>query len=92
MLLGLGVMANAESIAERQANQRARIRQGVQSGELTKPEAARLRQEARQVHRQTQRNRADGGELNGRERARLQAELNQNGRAIRRMKHNDRER
>lgn len=31
------------NINARQANERARIRQGVASGELTRPEAARLR-------------------------------------------------
>jgi hypothetical protein len=88
MLAGLSMMANAETLAERQANQRARIRQGVQSGELTKTEAQRLRAEERQLHRQVVRNRADGGGLNRAERTRLQAKASRDSRKIRRLKHN----
>jgi hypothetical protein len=90
LLAGFGLMANADSLTERQVNQRARIRQGVQNGSLTKSEAARLRANERQLHRQVKRNRADGGGLTPKENARLQAKANRDSRKIGRLKHNGR--
>lgn len=58
-----------QSINQRQANQFARINQGVRSGALTRPEAARLRTEFRDLARLENRYRADG--LSPRERADL---------------------
>ena len=80
----------AQSIAQRQVNQNARIRQGVQSGSLTAGETARLRAQQAHLHRQVVRNRADGGGLTAAERARIQANANQNSRQITRLKNNNR--
>jgi hypothetical protein len=48
------------SINERQQNQFARIQQGVRSGALTRPEAARLRGQFRDLARLENRYRANG--------------------------------
>jgi hypothetical protein len=90
LLAGMGLMANADTLAERQAAQRGRIRQGVQNGSLTQSEAARLRANERQLHRQVVRNRVDGGGLTSGEKARLQAKASRDSRRIARLKHNGR--
>jgi len=49
-----------QSINQRQANQFARINQGVRSGALTRPEAARLRAQFRDLARLESRYRVNG--------------------------------
>lgn len=80
------VLAGTPHYDTRQANQRERIEDGVQSGELTRGEAHRLA--AGQVHlnRVERRAKADGV-VTPRERARLQREANQQSRRIHRQKH-----
>ncbi|TDR48622.1 hypothetical protein DFR29_101242 [Tahibacter aquaticus] len=86
LLLAGAASAATPTIDARQANQRARIHQGVASGELTQREAARLR--AQQAHiRHDERVAKSDGVVTRRERARLQNELNQADRTIARQKH-----
>ncbi len=73
----------------REAFQRARIQQGVRSGELTPGEAARLRAGQRHIHRMERRAKSDGV-VTMRERVRIQRAQNREHRAIRRLKHNGR--
>lgn len=75
----------------REHNQRARIHNGVASGELTRPEARRLA--AGQVHlnRVEARAKSDGVVTN-RERAHLHHEANQQSRRIHRQKHDAQDR
>jgi uncharacterized protein YdeI (BOF family) len=80
------------SINERQQNQRERIRQGVQSGELTPVEAARLRRQDAQIRLNEARARQSGGEFTPRERARIQRQLNRESRRIYRQKHDAQDR
>lgn len=75
------------SINSRQQNQRQRIRQGVQTGELTRQETRRLVGEQVQIRHMEARFRRSGDGLTGRERFRLQRELNQASRHIRRQTH-----
>jgi len=75
------------SIDGREREQRQRIRQGRQSGELTHREAARLAREQRQIRREERRFRANDGHLGPRERARLNHDLNRASRDIYRQKH-----
>jgi hypothetical protein len=75
------------SIDGREREQRQRIRQGRQSGELTHHEAARLAREQRQIRREERRFRANDGHLGPRERARLNHDLNRASRDIYRQKH-----
>ena len=96
--LGLALMLVAGSASAgtprydaRQAHQRARIVNGVQSGELTRRETRRLA--AGQVHlnRVERRAKADGVVTAG-ERAHMQHEENQQSRRIRRQKHDAQDR
>ncbi len=75
----------------RQHNQRGRIVNGVQNGELTMRETRRLA--AGQVHLNRVENRAKAdGVVTGRERAHLQHEANQQSRRIYRQKHDAQDR
>lgn len=78
-------------VNQRQANQHARIQQGVRSGELTRGETARLRAGQRHVNRVERRVKADGVVTRG-ERARLNHAQNVQSRNIARLKHNARTR
>jgi hypothetical protein len=75
----------------RQHNQQERIHQGVRSGELTRRETARLREEQRDV-RQLERAYKSDGTLTGAERADLHHEQNQASRDIYRQKHDEQDR
>lgn len=75
----------------RQARQRARIGEGVKSGELTRGEAARARGDQRQIRRMEKRLEADG-ELSDQDKAKLERRQDRASRRLHRMKHNDRER
>ena len=71
---------------KRQAIQRTRIAEGVVSGEVTRPEAQRLRAEQRAIRRVEQRVEADG-KVTRREQRKLNKLQNQASRDIRRQKH-----
>jgi hypothetical protein len=78
-------------INERQANQSARIAQGVKSGELTRPEAHELRQETRDI-RDLEHDYKSDGTLTKDERQTLQQDLSQESREIYQEKHDDQQR
>jgi len=78
-------------VKERQVNQKARIRQGVKSGELTKGEARHLRQEQKTIQAEKQMAKADG-KVTPAERAKLRHDQNKASKDIYRLKHNDRTR
>ncbi len=78
-------------VTQRQANQRARIRQGVKSGELTPGEAAKLRSEQRSIRAEKQAAKADG-KVTPAERRELRHDQNKASRDIYRLKHNARQR
>lgn len=71
----------------RDYRQRQRIRQGIRSGEIIRPEARRLKKEQRRINRAYHRATADG-HLNWRERQRLNNMQNRASRHIYRAKHN----
>jgi len=72
----------------RQANQRARIAQGVRSGELTRRETRKVAEEQKDI-RQLERAYKSDGKLTGAERADLHHEQNQASRDIYRQKHDE---
>jgi hypothetical protein len=74
------------SINEREARQREAIRRGIASGELTRQEAGRLRNEQMRIERMEQRARADGN-FTPRESARINRQLDNSGRHIQRETH-----
>lgn len=85
------VSAGTPRVDQREHNQRARIHNGVASGELTRPETRRLA--AGQVHVQRVEARAKSdGIVTARERARLLREENQQSRRIYRQKHDAQDR
>jgi hypothetical protein len=75
------------SINERQANLEQRIDQGVQSGQLTRQEAYRLRTEFRHLNRLEARYRRSGGHLDWRERADLDRRFDRLSSQVRFQKH-----
>lgn len=82
---------NTPRLDQREANQKARIQQGVRSGELTRPEARRLA--AGQVHLRNAEARAKAdGEVTRAERARLQHKADKQSRRIYRQKHDAQDR
>jgi hypothetical protein len=78
--------ADTPAFDQRQANQRERIVNGVESGELTRRETARLVRGQVHLNRVERRAEADGV-VTTRERARLHREANQQSRRIYRQKH-----
>src|SRR5262245_47991755 len=71
---------------KRQVNQQARIRQGVNSGELTRREAVRLEAEQAKVRAEKRIAKADGN-VTPRERAKIQHDQNEDSRQIAKQKH-----
>ena len=92
MFIGtLSVMAqNTETpvVDQRQRNQRARIREGAASGELTHREAAKARGDQRRIRRTERRAKSDG-QVTTDERTRIQRKQNRASRSLRRNKHDD---
>jgi hypothetical protein len=87
LLFSIGMVAFANA----QVGQKARIHEGVQSGELTRPEAARLHYGQRQTRRDIRRAKADG-HITRAERREIRHDRRKNNREIYRLKHNRRER
>lgn len=72
----------------RQNIQRARIAQGVNSGEVTRRERVGLRMEQRHIHHARRRANADG-QVTADEQRRLERKQDRANRHIRRAKHNE---
>jgi hypothetical protein len=85
------VFAGTPQLDAREANQRARIHQGVKSGELTRPEARRLRMGEARLHYNEARAKSDGV-VTAAERARLQREASHESARIYRQKHDAQDR
>lgn len=100
--LGLLIVGNASGIAlaglpgkvvnERQQAQRERIRQGVQSGELNKREAYKLRENQQRIARYERRSRADGNGINAHEAKKLDRMQDRQNKAIHHQKHDQQDR
>jgi len=80
------VFAGTPGLDRREHNQAQRIRQGVQSGELTRPEARRLIRGEYRLRANEAIAKSDGV-VTAQERARLQHEANVESRRIYRQKH-----
>lgn len=94
ILLVSGITASAQrrcpprgNINQRQNHQQDRIGQGVESGQLTAREAARIEGQEARINAEEARMRASGEGLSPRERARLESQLNRESRNIYRQKH-----
>jgi hypothetical protein len=82
----LATFAQTPVINARQRDERARIRQGMRSGELTRTEAARLRGREASISAEKRAARADGFVTRG-ERRDIRRTENSTSRAIYRQKH-----
>jgi hypothetical protein len=91
LLFAGAAFADTPLVDQRQAEQRARINEGVASGELTRREAAGLRAEQAHVRHEEREAKADGV-VTRRERRHLQRELDRSGADIREQKHDAQER
>ena len=81
------VFAGTPVLDAREANQRARIAEGVASGELTRPETRRLVRGERRLHRHEAIAKRTGGTVTAAERVRLQREADRMSARIHRQKH-----
>ena len=90
LLLALPVLAAPPGVEKRQADQERRINQGVQSGQLTSQEAARLEKGQNKIDRMEDKAMSDGT-VTRQERKRLQQQQDVQSRQIHREKH-DRQR
>jgi hypothetical protein len=77
------------SYSERQERQRDRIDEGRAEGDLSRREAARLRDRSRDVAEDRRDARADDGYVDRRERRRIQKEQNELNRDIYQQRHDD---
>ena len=90
-LVAGAAFAGTPRIDRREARQHERIADGRRSGQLTRPEVARLRAGQRRVHRIERRAVADGIVTRG-EGRRIERVQDHESRAIYRLKHNARRR
>jgi hypothetical protein len=87
----LSSLAMAAEVDRRENRQQERIGQGVQSGQLTPGETARLEQPEQRIDNQVKAERAaNGGHLTAAERAQVNREQNRESRRIYAAKHNAR--
>jgi len=87
----LSSVAMAAEVDRRENRQQDRIGQGVQSGQLTPGETARLERQEQRIDNQIKAERAaNGGHLTAAERAQVNREQNRESRRIYAAKHNAR--
>ncbi|MGA3286149.1 MAG: hypothetical protein ABSD46_01840 [Bacteroidota bacterium] len=80
--------AKTPRVTHRQINQQARIKQGVQSGELTKGETVRLEKEQGKIQAEKLQAKSDG-KVTPQERQKIRHDQRKASRHIYRAKHND---
>ncbi len=89
----LSSTALAAEVDQREANQQARIAQGVRSGQLTEGETAHLENRETHISKEIARDRAaNGGHLTAAERAKVNRQQDRTSNAVYRDKHNGRTR
>jgi hypothetical protein len=79
--------AGRPAIRQRQRTQQKRIGTGVESGQLTAREAARLERKEARLNREIRKDRKDGGGLTARERRKINRRQDRMSRDIYRQKH-----
>ncbi len=91
LAVSVSATAFAAEVDRRQANQQARIAEGVGSGQLTPGETAHLERREARTRAEIRRDRAaNGGKLTAAEKAKINREENRASRQIYREKHNAR--
>lgn len=92
VILAAFTISNADAqTVKRAKNQHQRIRQGVKSGELTRAEAANVRNDQREIRQDVKEAKADGV-VTAEEKKEIKQEQRQASRKIYRKKHNARTR
>ena len=94
LVLGFTVASNAQNtpvVDGREANQKARIKDGVKSGELTKPEAKKLVKQQRHIKHAEAKAKSDG-QVTAAERAKLDRKQDRASRKIAKQKHDGQDR
>ena len=87
----LSSLAMAAEVDRREDRQQARIAEGVQSGQMTAGETARIERQEQRIDNQIKAERAaNGGHLTAAERAQVNREQNRESRRIYAAKHNAR--
>ena len=87
----LSSLALAAEVDRREARQQGRIAEGVESGQLTAGETARIEKQEQRIDNQIKTERAaNGGHLTATERAQVNREQNRESRRIYAAKHNAR--
>jgi uncharacterized protein YlxW (UPF0749 family) len=86
-----GVLSVQAQVNTRQKNQKERTQQGVESGELTKREAKKIKHQQDKVNDYEAKLRSDG-ELSGKDKTKLNVAQNKSSKSIYRKKHNKRDR
>lgn len=94
VLFGVGFSspALAARADKREDTQQARIVQGAQSGELTRPEAVRLQKQHNRIDREIRRERLDDGRLDAKERAKIEKKQDRLNKRIHKQKHDAQDR
>jgi hypothetical protein len=91
LVIGASVSSADAQIRHRAQNQHQRIKQGVKSGELTRPEAKNLRGDQKDLHQDIKLAKSDG-KITRKERKIIRKEEKKDSREIYRKKHNKRDR
>ncbi|MEP7068503.1 MAG: hypothetical protein ABI789_04645 [Usitatibacter sp.] len=86
LALPVAAQVNTPTFDQRQANQEARIQQGVASGQLTPRETAKLERGQAKIQAMENKAKADG-KVTAKERAKLAKAQNKQSRKINREKH-----
>jgi len=92
LLTVAAINANAQAVRKHARNERARINQGVRSGEVTRVEKARLSKEQREIRKDIRDAKTDDGRISRRERKQIRKDQRKHSRHIYRAKHNNRKR
>jgi hypothetical protein len=85
-LLALAPVYGQGVLKEREQNQKARIKEGVKDGSITKVEAVRLKQDQREIRQDVRQAKSDGV-VTGKEAAKITREQNKASRDILKQKH-----
>lgn len=92
MLFCIGINSADAQVRQTAKNQQKRIRQGVRSGELTKPEAVNLARDQREIRQDIREAKTNDGVITPAERKDIRQDQRQASRKIYRKKHNRRDR
>jgi methylthioribose-1-phosphate isomerase len=92
IMFSLGISSASAQVRQNAKNQHKRIKQGVRSGELTKPEAINLAKDQREIRQDVREAKRNDGVITATERKDIRQDQRQASRKIYRKKHNNRDR